>query len=107
MQEYLKTEKLFAHAKKTLFSLRCRNFPVKTNYKTMFNDNICRVCSDEEAIEDEKHAFFHCQVLLEGTKVNNEIKFDDIYGTLDQQIRAINYMMPLIRKREVLLELVE
>ena len=107
MKEYLKTEKLSTQAKKMLFQLRCRNFPVANNYRSMYDDMRCKVCLDEESVEDENHTFFNCQVLLEDTEVNKTIKFDDIYGTLEQQIRAINYLMPLIRKREAILEIRE
>ena len=108
MQEYLKSNRLSTKAKQALFSLRCRNFPVKTNMKTAFGNNLeCRICHEENSIENEEHTFFNCSELVSNADEIVNIQFDDIYGNIHEQVRAMNYFMHIIEKRKIILELAE
>ena len=104
VQEYLMTNKLTTTEKQTIFELRCRNFDVKTNFPSNFiEDMSCRLCKDPGSIENEEHVFnSSCQSAIQ--VVNSESKFDDIYGTLSQQVRFIKTYMNYIRKRRILLK---
>ena len=53
----------------------------------------------------EEHTFFFCQVLLDGMEVDKEIKFMDIFGDLESQVRAIRYFTKVNRKRQSILTL--
>ena len=108
MQPYLKTSELSTEQKQTLFSLRCRNMSVKSNYKMKYqNDNMnCRMCFDPLSYENKIHTF-SCHVLTSGIPVNNEVKFEHIFGDLKQQVCAAKYYTKLIRKRNLILELKE
>ena len=107
MQEYLQTNRLSTIEKQTLFSLRSRSFDVKSNYKTLFKDNMsCRICRDPNSYEDEDHTFFRCSDLKHDSDTNtHDIKFEDIYSDLENQIRAIKYFRNIADKRKIILEL--
>ena len=105
MQPYLTTNLLTTFEKQTLFSLRCRNFNVKSNYKTMYNGDMnCRICLDPQSFEDEEHTF-SCKVLTFGLEIEEDVKFSDIYSDLPKQIHTIKYLKKIIKKCNLLLEL--
>ena len=103
-QLYLNSTRLSTFEKQTIFEIRCRNFNCKSNTKSFYVDNMsCRVCLDPNSYEDENHTFTECKSLLEDrTPV---INYQDVYGTLLQQISFIKDVMPIIRKRNIFLQL--
>ena len=104
MQPYLKSQTLTTLEKQHLFSLRNRSYNLKTNYRSQFeNDMKCRICLDENSIENEIHTFEHCsELIVDGF---GDIKFKHIFGCLDQQINAIKYFSKIITKRNLILEI--
>ena len=104
VQEYLSTNKLTTAEKQTLFELRCRNYNVKTNFSSNFlEDMSCRLCNDPGSIENEEHIFSAaCQSSIQVE--NSKSKFDDIYGSLNQQVQFIKTYMDYIRKRRIILK---
>ena len=75
MQKYLKTNELSTREKQSLFSLRCRSFDVKSNYKSLFSENMtCRICKDPNSYEDEIHTF-NCDVLTKDESMDTSVKF--------------------------------
>ena len=104
-QSYLKSNKLTPSEKQTLFELRVFNFQTKSNFKSQFEDDMtCRICLEKDSYEDENHTFLECSVLLENIEINKNIKFDDVFGCLDIQVKAIKYFMRIIQKRNAILE---
>ena len=72
----------------------------------MYEDDMsCRSCFEDDSVEDEVHVFEQCISFKEEMQVANNIKFNQIFGTLEQQIHAIKFFMPIITKRDILLEL--
>ena len=70
----------------------------------MYLDNMtCRLCQDANSYEDEMHTFQQCNLLIEDT--NQAINFHDVYGTLSQQIEFIKKAMPIIRKRNIVMQI--
>ena len=105
LQPYLKTTLLTTEQKQTLFSLRCRNYNVKSNYKTKYENNmIYRICWDPTFYENEIHTF-SCQVLTAGISLNTNVKFEHIFGNLMQQVQAAKYFNELTRKRNLMLDI--
>ena len=106
-QSYLKTNLLTTIEKQTLFGLRSRNFPVKSNYKSMYDSNnmTCRICQDPQSYEDEIHTFQYCKELTKDLTISGNVKFHDIYEDLDHQICAMKNFMKIINKRNLILEL--
>ena len=67
----------------------------------------CRTCLKEDTIEDEIHVFEQCCSFEEEILSSNNVKFEHIFGTISQQINAISHFMPIINKRNILLDLQE
>ena len=89
-----------------LFSLRCREFDLKTNYRKKYeNDMKCRICLNEDTIEDEVHTFFQCEVLLHDIQINPDIDIKHLFGNLGQQVRIMKHIMPVITKRNIILNI--
>ena len=104
MQPYLKSQILTTVEKQHLFSLRNRSYNLKSNYKTLYdNDMSCRICLGENSTEDEVHTFEQCYELIEHNV--SEIKFIQIFGSLEEQIHAIKYFTKIIVKRNLILEI--
>ena len=90
--------------KQQLFSLRNRSYDLKSNYKSLHvNDMICRICMDDQSREDEIHTFELCTELIE--RDQSDIKFIHVYGSLEQQIKAITYFSRISTKRNLILEI--
>ena len=103
---YLKTNKLTPSQKQTLFKLRVFNFQTKSNYKSQYEEDMsCRVCHQTDSYEDEEHTFFACKVLLEDIEVKKDIKFKDIFGNIESQVKSIKYFTKIIQRRNIILEL--
>ena len=105
MQPYLKTNMLTTEQKQNLFLLRCRNMTVKSNFKKQYqNDMTCRICCDPLSYENEIHTF-SCDSLTLGLPLNTDVKFEHIFGSLQQQIQAAKLYTKLIKKRNLIMEI--
>ena len=72
--------------------------------RNQFSDDMsCRICGDEESIEDEKHTFEECEELQENSD-DNSVKVEDIYGNTKKQIDAIKVFSKKMTKRDLILE---
>ena len=83
-QEYLTTNKLNNKQESLLFNLRCQSVRnIKDNFHQQFTNNLlCNLCKKE--IDNQEH-ILQCHVLQEHIKWNHEeIKYDQIYGSLEQ-----------------------
>ena len=106
IQGYLKTHKLSTEMKKLLFSLRCREYDLKVNYKSMYENNMqCRICEEEDSIEDERHTFFECERLVDRKNLVLNHKVEHIFGELEEQISVMNHIIEITSKRDILIKL--
>ena len=104
MQKYLKSSELSKSEKQMLFMLRSHNLDCKSNFPNAFGDVMgCRTCGDRYTFEDEMHSL-ECPSLIPEEERDNSIKFEHIYGSLEEQIKAIKYFMKIINKLSLLLE---
>ena len=72
----------------------------------MFEEDMkCRVCEKENSYEDEKHTFEECSEILPSEERNCDIRFAHIFGTLEEQIKSIQYFSKIIKKRDILLDI--
>ena len=63
MKEYLFSEELSTVQKKTLFKMRVRMSPNKSNFKFMYKSDLsCILCQDKSSIETESH-LLECKYL--------------------------------------------
>ena len=90
MQPYLRTNELTTYKKQALFSLRNRSYNLKSNYCSMYEEDMrCRACLEDDSNEDKIHVFEQCSVFKNEMESSNNVKFSHIFGTLKQQINAI------------------
>ena len=100
MKMYLKINLLNTEEKQLLFMMRCRMNQVKSNFKNQFKNNLnCLLC--ESGIPETESHLFQCPGILDdiGNNILN-IQHSDIYGVLDQQIKAIQVFKKVFRIRK-------
>ena len=71
------------------------------------DDMTCRICQLPDTFEDETHTFFGCEVLTKDIDGVKGIKYTDIFDVLSKQIDAIKYLMKIIVRLDLILEIRE
>ena len=83
--------------------MRTRMVMVKCNYRRKYEGNLlCTLC-DTQAEESQEHLLI-CSALLEDIVVDNTVKYMDIFGTLEKQVKAVKYISQIISTRKVKLK---
>ena len=103
-QKYMTTNKLNNKEVSLLFNLRCQSINgIKDNFHQMFKGNLkCDLCA---IYVDSQEHLLQCQVLRQHINWNHEeIKYDHIYGSLQQQIEVTKLIHSLLEVRDRLLE---
>ena len=76
----------------------------KTNFRNQYNNVLtCRICKENDSIEDEDH-ILNCSVL------NDEgygVQFSEVYGSADEQYRAVQVFKKVLRRRQIYLDIAE
>ena len=105
-QKYLLTNKLTSKQKGLLFNLKCQTVKgIRGNFSQMyFGDIQCRLCNSES---DSQCHLMLCPVLKRYSSWDQNIKYSDIYGTLDDQVKVTNVLSSLLEIRELLLDEVD
>ena len=105
IQKYLSCDELTREEQNLCFNLRCRSFPVKSNYKTQFGDNMsCRGCLDLNSFENEFHLTTECR-FLDDERGASVLNYTDVFGPLKIQVQFIKKFKVLARKWTLMLEL--
>ena len=104
IQKYLVCEDLVKEEQQLLFSLRCHAYPVKTNAKYLYEDLSCRACMDPQYEESVTHFTQTCSTFQEERKFT-KLNVEDIYGSLQKQIKFIRTFKVINRKWKLILEL--
>ena len=98
MQTYLTSENLSGEEKQLLFKLRTRTFDCKYNYKNLYkNDLKCFACNSD----DTQEHLISCEKISEGINSKN-IRYSDLFGSYENQEKAIKVFLELYRKRKIL-----
>ena len=103
-EKYMTTNKLNNKEVSLLFNLRCQSINgIKDNFHQMFKGNLkCDLCA---IYVDSQEHLLQCQVLRQHINWNHEeIKYDHIYGSLQQQIEVTKLIHSLLEVRDRLLE---
>ena len=103
-QEYLQCKSLTKKQKRLLFNLRFRMTNMKMNFKNMYTDSNCDLCKNEE---DSIQHCLECPILLNNCpELYNDtmVSYNDLYGSLGKQCRAVKLFEKILAKREELLE---
>jgi hypothetical protein len=103
-QSYLRENTFTKSESLLLFELRSRMLDVKSNFSTLYNNNlVCRSCKLENSVENEEH-LLHCDALKSEIEEDHEVNFDFVYKNLEHQRKAVYAYKAVLRKREVLLK---
>ena len=102
-QNYLNDIRFSKQDIQLLFALKSRMVNVKTNFRNLYNNNLeCQTCNNNSCIEDENH-ILNCENLK--TEESVKINFNQVYGYVEEQLRAVKIFKTVLRKREIILEL--
>ena len=100
-KSYLTDRRMSKEDIQLLFKLRTRMLDCKTNFEGQFREDMsCRACKVVSSVEDEDH-ILSCVVLKLDS---NEVKFSDVYGSMEQQYKATQVFKKILRKRKVYLD---
>ena len=87
-----------------LFALRTRMIECKNNFKEQYNNQLkCRICKEEDSIENEDHLLTCATLSTESFAVS----FSDVYGDIDEQFKVTQIFKKILRKRRVYLDAME
>ena len=101
IQPYLTSNEISIEQKQLLFSLRSKCFSAKMNFKKMNKGNLgCRFHCDSE--ETQIHIFENCRPIK--ARVSDPVKLNDIYGSLEDQIKAIQTLSKIDNVRKIMIE---
>ena len=99
IKKYLISDEMSTDEKKVLFALKTRAVNVKTNYSSNLTDYQCRLCHKVEEKESEIH-IMKCESIISDNCLKNDlttISYEDIFGTLEQQIVAAKVWKKVLR----------
>ena len=103
-QKYLKSSMLTKSQKALLYNLRFRMTNAKMNFKNIYVDTTCSLCRNED---DTIRHHLECPVLIENcSELFNDriVQYEDIFGSLKKQLRAIQLFKKVLKKRDELLD---
>ena len=99
IKDYLVTSQLTTEEKQLLFQLRTRSFDCKANFKNKYKHQLaCSICS----MEDDQIHLLNCKQTTTDIDLKG-VKYSDIFGTSEQQIKIAKVMMQIVRKRKLLI----
>ena len=103
-EKYINDKRFTQEEVRLLFKLRTRMYPVKANFKKKHMGNLsCEFCVMHNS--DQQH-------LLQFTVLrkfvpelsNSKVEYDDIFGSVDKQLRAVKLFSKLTKQRKILIE---
>ena len=80
--------------------------PVKCNYRRKYEGNILCVLCDTQSEESQEHIIV-CPTILKEIVEDKIVRYMDIYGPLEKQIKAVNYFSLIMSTRTVLIKELE
>ena len=100
MKPYLKTNELSTDEKILLFQLRTYTFDCKANFAYKYGENLnCNFCFKK----DEQIHLLSCAKLTSGINISN-IKYENLFGNIKEQIRFAKVMQQIVDNRKTLLQ---
>ena len=106
LKDYLKSNELTTEEKQLLFLMKSRMTNLKWNFKGKYkNDMNCSLCK-LNFVESETHLLQCDQLTCEPGLVEEmkKIQYDDIFGTLSEQIQAVKIWKKIFKMRAKKLE---
>ena len=98
IKDYLVTSQLTTEEKQLLFQLRTRSFDCKANFKNKYKNQLaCSICD----MEDDQMHLLNCKQTTTDIDIKG-VKYSDIFGTTEQQIKIAKVMMQIMKNRKIL-----
>ena len=108
-QEYLTSSKFTNKMSSLLYNLRCQSIRgIKDNFHNQYKEDLSCPLQCLNSSDTQEHVLF-CQGLIPHLTEDQKLKlatvrYQDIFGTLDQQINIVGIYLTLLRIRERLLD---
>jgi hypothetical protein len=103
-QAYFSDRRLSKDDIQLLFKLRTKMLDCKANFRNQYRNILtCRICKATDSIEDEDH-ILNCSVLNEE---EYEVQFANVYGSTDEQYRAVQVFKKVLRRRQIYIDIAE
>ena len=108
IQNYLKSNELKFEEKIFLFKIRCEMTNVKVNFSKMYVDNKCDLCIQDQ-IQSDSH-LLECLTIINNCpelKNDNETEYQDLFDSMQSQIKAVKIFMTIFKIKEEIEERAE
>ena len=93
VQPYLTSSNMSLAEKKLLFRFRTHTYDCKANFRWNFTDTKCSICT----LDDTQQHLLNCPMFND---LNTQsIKYEHIFGTLEEQLRITKVLMLIDQKR--------
>ena len=108
IQSYMTSPSFSNEMVGVLFSMRCSMTKgIKSNFSSIFKNDIgCKMkCNQTGALDNQEH-LFSCPNLISKFKSDqiSSVKYDNIFGTLEEQRKVVNVLIQLLEIRNKLLD---
>ena len=101
MEKYLDDQRFSSSDCQLLFQLRSRMLSVKTNFPSMWkNDVSCRLCNDSVMKQSQEH-LMSCTAIKNVVDVPANMKYRDIFGHVDKQLEVVKTFRKIVRQMEI------
>ena len=102
-QGYITSESMTNRQISILFALRSHSLRgIRENFKKMYLENtLCPIC---ERFSDSQYHTLRCQVLLDIRPLEEDVNYDHIYGTTQQQEQLVKVYEIYLGLRDELLD---
>ena len=104
IQDYLCNSNFKMEEKQLLFKLRSKMLNCKENFRSMYISDQCDICMSG-ATQTQRHLLEDCQPIIsacDDITENVVVEHDDIYGTVDQQLKVVRLYAKVLSTREKL-----
>ena len=103
MAEYIRDSRQSTRKKQLLFRLRSRTIDDKKNFGGKFDNLWCTSCG---IFQETQGHLLQCAPLVKNLKYlegkTSDLNENDVYGSIEQQIRIVNIYSDILQEREKL-----
>ena len=103
LQPYLSSSSINNNEKKLLYILRSKCHNSKMNFRKLNRNNLKCVLGCQQN-EDQVHVFTQCQPLMNRLNILDDIQYNNILGSLPQQIELIKLLYKIDQSRNHILK---
>ena len=104
VKEHYLIDKSFSRSEcELLFALRTRMVSgIKTNFSSHYGNNLtCELCSDSQYLDSQEH-LLSCATLRKHVQIPSDIEYEDIYESVEKQLKIVKVFKSILRVRELL-----